>query len=77
VHIGVNVPITELRANLVGLRDFVQAASGGPAGMDSNLPRSTSKLCGGSKKPWTQPRNSPLAIEKEVLSCGASTFMRI
>jgi probable F420-dependent oxidoreductase len=26
VHIGVNVPIVELRANLVGLRDFVQAA---------------------------------------------------
>jgi probable F420-dependent oxidoreductase len=26
MHIGVNVPITELRADLTGLRDFVQAA---------------------------------------------------
>jgi hypothetical protein len=26
MHIGVTVPITELRADLTGLRDFVQAA---------------------------------------------------
>jgi alkanesulfonate monooxygenase SsuD/methylene tetrahydromethanopterin reductase-like flavin-dependent oxidoreductase (luciferase family) len=26
VHIGVTVPIIELRADLIGLRDFVQAA---------------------------------------------------
>ena len=70
MHVGVNVPIIDFRADLVGLRDFRRAAEE----LGYGHVRMLDHMLGADP---TVPLPFPSGIDKEVLPCGASIFTRI